>query len=188
MWRNQSRAGITDPQIDQALQPQVRQCCATSARPLWPHRSAAMRRLDIPLLYTWSIYLGDAREHYFFQTTSRSSIPPPMFSWGLRLFSGNYLKLEVSRGLSLRRRTRNGTTSENIVPRYRSSSPPIQTRTDSIDGGGIRGLSTLKILEDIMERIRREEGLRDTPLPRDYFDLVGGTNTGGCVFPHARTC
>ena len=65
---------------------------------------------------------------------------------------------------------------------------PIQTRTDSIDGGGIRGLSTLKILEDIMERIRREEGLRDTPLPRDYFDLVGGTNTGRCVFPHARTC
>jgi patatin-like phospholipase/acyl hydrolase len=52
---------------------------------------------------------------------------------------------------------------------------------DLTDGGGIRGLSTLKILEDIMERIRREEGLRDTPLPRDHFDLIGGTNTGGQV-------
>jgi patatin-like phospholipase/acyl hydrolase len=54
-----------------------------------------------------------------------------------------------------------------------------RTSTNFIDGGGIRGLSTLKILEDIMERIRREEGLQDTPLPRDYFDLIGGTNTGG---------
>jgi len=51
----------------------------------------------------------------------------------------------------------------------------------SLDGGGIRGLSTLKILEEIMERIRREEGLQATPLPRDYFDLIGGTSTGGII-------
>lgn len=39
-------------------------------------------------------------------------------------------------------------------------------------------MSTLKILEDVMRRIRREESLQDTPLPRYYFDLIGGTNTG----------
>jgi len=55
----------------------------------------------------------------------------------------------------------------------------MHTEADFLDGGGIRGLSTLKILEEIMERIRREEGLQATPLPRDYFDLIGGTSTGG---------
>lgn len=47
------------------------------------------------------------------------------------------------------------------------------------DGGGIRGLSTLKILEEIMENIRQIEGLQEVPLPRDYFDVIGGTSTGG---------
>jgi len=61
----------------------------------------------------------------------------------------------------------------------------LHAKADFLDGGGIRGLSTLKILEDIMERIRREEGLQATPLPRDYFDLIGGTSTGGRVYLHA---
>ena len=50
-----------------------------------------------------------------------------------------------------------------------------------IDGGGIRGLSELLILEEIMKRIQHDEGLPTTPLPCDYFDLMGGTSTGGYV-------
>ena len=50
-----------------------------------------------------------------------------------------------------------------------------------VDGGGIRGLSELIILDEIMKRIQHDEGLSDTPLPCDYFDLMGGTSTGGCV-------
>ncbi|KAG6906944.1 hypothetical protein DXG01_011277 [Tephrocybe rancida] len=49
------------------------------------------------------------------------------------------------------------------------------------DGGGIRGLSTLLILETIMHRIKTEQHLEDTPLPCDYFDLIGGTSTGGII-------
>jgi hypothetical protein len=47
------------------------------------------------------------------------------------------------------------------------------------DGGGIRGKSSLLILERIMEHIRDSEGLHEVPRPCDYFDVIGGTNTGG---------
>ena len=49
------------------------------------------------------------------------------------------------------------------------------------DGGGIRGVSALLILESIMEKIRRDENLERTPLPCEYFDIVGGTSTGGYI-------
>jgi patatin-like phospholipase/acyl hydrolase len=47
------------------------------------------------------------------------------------------------------------------------------------DGGGIRGLSMLIILKNIMYKLRAEEKLPDVPSPCDYFDLIGGTSTGG---------
>lgn len=47
------------------------------------------------------------------------------------------------------------------------------------DGGGIRALSSLLILEDIMEKIRDKNGLHQVPRPCDHFDLIGGTGTGG---------
>lgn len=49
------------------------------------------------------------------------------------------------------------------------------------DGGGIRGLSSLYILRSIMKTIRaREKSKTDSRLyPCDYFDLIGGTSTGG---------
>lgn len=51
----------------------------------------------------------------------------------------------------------------------------------SLDGGGIRGVSTLLILEAIMEKIRDLKGLEASPRPCDYFDLIGGTSTGGII-------
>ena len=51
----------------------------------------------------------------------------------------------------------------------------------SLDGGGIRGLSELLILRQIMERIKFQQKLKEIPLPCDYFDLIGGTSTGGLV-------
>jgi len=47
------------------------------------------------------------------------------------------------------------------------------------DGGGIRGLSELLILKEMMERIQFEESLPNVPLPCEYFDMMGGTGTGG---------
>jgi patatin-like phospholipase/acyl hydrolase len=50
-----------------------------------------------------------------------------------------------------------------------------------VDGGGIRGTSELLILKEIMERIQFQLNLEVVPLPCDYFDLIGGTSTGGLV-------
>ncbi|KAL2889493.1 Vegetative incompatibility protein HET-E-1 [Ceratocystis lukuohia] len=54
-------------------------------------------------------------------------------------------------------------------------------RVLSFDGGGVRGLSSLLILENIMERIKELEGLPEVPRPCERFDLIGGTGTGGII-------
>ncbi|KAJ7872429.1 acyl transferase/acyl hydrolase/lysophospholipase [Mycena leptocephala] len=51
----------------------------------------------------------------------------------------------------------------------------------SLDGGGIRGLSMLIILGDLMWKLKVAEDLPDVPRPCDYFDLIGGTSTGGLI-------
>lgn len=61
---------------------------------------------------------------------------------------------------------------ESLVARFFSL-------VDRPDGGGIRGLSTLLILRTIMHRIKTEEDMEKVPYPCDYFDLIGGTSTGG---------
>ncbi|GAB7351737.1 hypothetical protein MBLNU459_g2321t1 [Dothideomycetes sp. NU459] len=47
----------------------------------------------------------------------------------------------------------------------------------SIDGGGVRGLSALCVLQKLMEQIDPD----DPPRPCDYFDMIGGTSTGGLI-------
>ncbi|KAF2181363.1 FabD/lysophospholipase-like protein [Zopfia rhizophila CBS 207.26] len=49
----------------------------------------------------------------------------------------------------------------------------------ALDGGGIRGVSELLILDEIMRRVQYDLDLPELPQPCDYFDLVGGTSTGG---------
>ena len=51
----------------------------------------------------------------------------------------------------------------------------------SLDGGGVRGLSTLYILKGIMDRLNRERKTVGLPpmKPCEVFDLMGGTSTGG---------
>lgn len=51
----------------------------------------------------------------------------------------------------------------------------------SLDGGGIRGLSSLFILQNLMEKIRFIHDLGAEPLPCDYFDMICGTSTGGII-------
>jgi len=45
----------------------------------------------------------------------------------------------------------------------------------SLDGGGVRGLSSLIILKQFMEMVNPES----PPEPHEYFDIIGGTSTGG---------
>ncbi|KAK5169306.1 hypothetical protein LTR04_005693 [Oleoguttula sp. CCFEE 6159] len=67
--------------------------------------------------------------------------------------------------------------------------PHAPLRLLSLDGGGVRGLSSLMVLDDLMENIAQEEKrlkkrdrFDNTPLkPCDYFDLIGGTSTGGII-------
>lgn len=51
----------------------------------------------------------------------------------------------------------------------------------ALDGGGIRGLSELMILNEIMRRVQYDQQLAELPRPCDYFDLIGGTSTGGLI-------
>jgi len=55
--------------------------------------------------------------------------------------------------------------------------PDNSLRLLALDGGGVRGLSTLLILKRLMEMIDPES----PPKPCDYFDMMGGTSTGGFV-------
>ncbi|EMC91470.1 hypothetical protein BAUCODRAFT_127370 [Baudoinia panamericana UAMH 10762] len=55
------------------------------------------------------------------------------------------------------------------------------------DGGGVKGVSSVLILDAIMEKVKQievHEGINLSPKPRkpcDYFDLAAGTSTGGLI-------
>lgn len=51
----------------------------------------------------------------------------------------------------------------------------------SLDGGGVRGLSSLVILREIMEAIGDKTDVSSAPMPCEYFDLIGGSGTGGLI-------
>jgi patatin-like phospholipase/acyl hydrolase len=52
-----------------------------------------------------------------------------------------------------------------------------EPRLLALDGGGVRGLSSLMILKQLMEHINAD----NPPRPCDYFNLIGGTSTGGLI-------
>ncbi|KAF2156379.1 FabD/lysophospholipase-like protein [Myriangium duriaei CBS 260.36] len=55
--------------------------------------------------------------------------------------------------------------------------PGQQLNLLCIDGGGVKGLSALYIIGKLMEFINPD----DPPKPCDYFDMIGGTSTGGLI-------
>jgi patatin-like phospholipase/acyl hydrolase len=65
--------------------------------------------------------------------------------------------------------------------RFRDSNTPKKIL--SLDGGGVRGLSTLLILQKIMDKLNRDRRDNGDPevRPCDVFDLIGGTSTGGLI-------
>ncbi|CAE6455458.1 unnamed protein product [Rhizoctonia solani] len=51
-----------------------------------------------------------------------------------------------------------------------------------LDGGGIRGLSSLLLLKEVMARLQNLEGQGTEPVnPADWFDVIAGTGTGGII-------
>ena len=58
----------------------------------------------------------------------------------------------------------------------------------ALDGGGVRGLSSLLIVRSLMHEVQRilvDNGQAKTgdklPVPCQYFDLICGTSTGGLI-------
>lgn len=47
----------------------------------------------------------------------------------------------------------------------------------ALDGGGVKGISSLHVLKDIMGRIAGDPEAK----PCDYFDMMAGTSTGGLI-------
>jgi patatin-like phospholipase/acyl hydrolase len=50
-----------------------------------------------------------------------------------------------------------------------------------LDGGGIRGLSEILILKELMLQVQMQNNLDFTPEPYQCFDLICGTSTGGLI-------
>lgn len=60
--------------------------------------------------------------------------------------------------------------------------PPL--RILSLDGGGVRGISSLYIIKVLMTQVRlQQDGQQSNALPKpaDCFDLICGTSTGGLI-------
>ncbi len=53
--------------------------------------------------------------------------------------------------------------------------PAADLRLLALDGGGVRGLSSLMILRRLMAEVDHDA----PPKPCDYFDMIGGISTGG---------
>ncbi|RFU32279.1 hypothetical protein B7463_g4070, partial [Scytalidium lignicola] len=70
----------------------------------------------------------------------------------------------------------NNRTASNIRV-ARVTIPP--RRLLSLDGGGVKGMAILLILKRLFRTIQRDENLPEIPRPCNYFDLIGGTSTGG---------
>jgi uncharacterized protein len=60
------------------------------------------------------------------------------------------------------------------------SDPARKRRLLALDGGGVRGMFTIGVLQVLEQRLRDRYGERDYRLCR-YFDLIAGTSTGSII-------
>lgn len=61
------------------------------------------------------------------------------------------------------------------------SSFPKKPRILCLDGGGIRGLSEILILKELMLQVQIQNNLDHRPEPIECFDFICGTSTGGII-------
>lgn len=58
---------------------------------------------------------------------------------------------------------------------------PNGKRLLALDGGGVRGVASLVMLQVIMKELQKRRGLQEECYPADYFELASGTSTGGII-------
>ncbi len=65
--------------------------------------------------------------------------------------------------------------------RYGFARSALSLTTTCIDGGGVRGLSSLRMLKGLMMMVNERRAANGLAAVRPYqvFDLIGGTSTGG---------
>ncbi|KEP45946.1 putative calcium-independent phospholipase A2-gamma, partial [Rhizoctonia solani 123E] len=80
-----------------------------------------------------------------------------------------------------------GDKNSQNTPKRAVAPVPKQPRTKRginilcIDGGGVRGLSSLLLLQEVMNRLQVLEGQGELVKPVDWFDVIAGTGTGGVI-------
>jgi patatin-like phospholipase/acyl hydrolase len=68
--------------------------------------------------------------------------------------------------------------NQQLIDRMQS---PGSKKILALDGGGIRGIMTVEILDRIENLLRRQSGQNDDFVLADYFDFVAGTSTGAII-------
>ena len=66
----------------------------------------------------------------------------------------------------------------HLAARYRQPRP---RRLLALDGGGIRGLLTLQVLDELERQLRARRGGDANFRLCDFFDVIGGTSTGAII-------
>lgn len=70
-----------------------------------------------------------------------------------------------------------------IIPEEPAGPKPPTTpaRILCLDGGGVRGIATLTMLQHIMDKVNETRSKDEQMKPCDCFDLICGTSTGGLI-------
>jgi hypothetical protein len=113
-----------------------------------------------------SLALHRTRSHHS-PSCLRASPFPPIFN---RLISSSTIVVKMSTVL-------NG----NIKPYLPKTKHPNGLRLLSLDGGGVKGISALMYLEEIMSRVQKKIKSDELCRPSDFFELAAGTSTGGII-------
>ncbi|KAH8893896.1 calcium-independent phospholipase [Thozetella sp. PMI_491] len=71
--------------------------------------------------------------------------------------------------------------NSDVSPYLPATKHPNGVRLLSLDGGGVKGLSSLIMLDKIMNMIQLKIKATEPCLPADYFELAAGTSTGGII-------
>ncbi|CAE7067064.1 unnamed protein product [Rhizoctonia solani] len=103
----------------------------------------------------------------------------------LNLKTGGHLNLQgaLTTKSLIHSDSQNLASTLDVIPpvslRDQDSARPL--RILSLDGGGVRGLSSLIIFREFIARLEKEPGATKPIIPADFFDLIIGTSTGGIM-------
>ncbi|KAI5810272.1 acyl transferase/acyl hydrolase/lysophospholipase [Peziza echinospora] len=172
-----SSGSHSSPQYNIFPSPQI----AQPPPPLPPKVSGSARSSDNSVSSVQRPYAHKVRDSDSMNIVAE--LEGDMFGLGL----SNVEKPKVETSKKPRRIRRADGMAEELVRQSREPPGRRKVRVLCLDGGGIRGYSSLVILSDLMHRvhvlINRDVPVTQHSLPRpcDFFDIIGGNGTGGLI-------